>query len=361
MVVLFLGLLTVAAGTYFVVSSKSDKAQTDPHSTTTTSPPALVWQNPVIDADFPDPAIIRVDDRYVAFATNGPKGQIQVASSEDLAIWKVTGDALGSLPEWASDEPDLVWAPSVGRIGDNWLMFATFRHAASGRQCIGLLHSGAVEGPYIPASAEPFLCPVSQGGAIDPELFIDGEIPWLLWKVDGNCCGKPSLIRSQRLAEDGRSLIGEPVTILELDQDWERNPATQQSTIEGPAMARIDGRLVLLYSANGYAGPRYAVGQAICVEVSGPCSKTGAAPVLSTSWPTVGPGGAMLFKDSYNRDWIAYHAWTGDSVGYDAGGARAMHIAPVVLIGDRLIVLGPTTDPMSLEHDARVPTASGRP
>ena len=126
-------------------------------------------------------------------------------------------------------------------------------------------------------------------------------------------------------------------------------------------MARIDGRLVLLYSANGYAGPRYAVGQAICVEVSGPCSKTGVAPVLSTSWPTVGPGGAMLFKDSYNRDWIAYHAWTGDSVGYDAGGARAMHIAPVVLIGDRLIVLGPTTDPMSLEHDARVPTASGRP
>lgn len=350
LLLIFIGGLALRTGT---MRGTGDEAVR--RTTTTTTTPDLVWQNPVIATDFPDPDVVREGGRYAAFATNGPGGRIQVATSEDLSNWTIGEDALGEMPVWAAQDPHMVWAPAAVRLNGRWLMFATFKHAASGRQCVGQLAADAVEGPYEPVSGDPFLCPLGQGGAIDPAVFVERGEAWLLWKVDGNCCGKSSLIRSQRLAADGRSLVGEPATLLGVDQDWERGPVAQQQTIEGPALARLGGRLVLLYSANGYAGERYALGQAVCETVSGPCHKSGVAPILATSGDVVGPGGASLFRDDEGRDWIAYHAWSSSAIGYGNGGVRAMHLAPVVLVDDRLVVMGPTTEPLVLGPRSVVP------
>jgi hypothetical protein len=40
-----------------------------------------------------------------------------------------------------------------------------------------------------------------------------------------------------------------------------------------------------------------------------------------------GPGGAVIVTDNAGQQWLAYHAWPPDAVGYDAGGVRSLRFA----------------------------------
>jgi len=345
--------LLVASAVAVVVGMREQ----NPTATTipTTEPQPLAWRNPVIASDFPDPEVLRVNGSYVAFATNGPGGRIQVSSSRDLSQWTPPAEALGAMPGWASPNRERIWAPAVQQFGDRWVLYATFQDARSGRQCIGAAVASRVTGPYEPSGGVPLVCPVQDGGAIDPDVLVDGGQPWLLWKVDGNCCGRPSVIRSQPLGPDGLVLTGQPTTILSLDQSWEKGQTAAQSTIEGPSMTRINDKLVLLYSGGPFAGGAYATGAALCDSPGGPCVKTSSVPLMASGPALAGPGGASFFADDRGRPWVAYHAWDPARVGYAAGGIRSMRIDPVVLVDDRLVVLGPTASPMELESKGAVP------
>ena len=61
------------------------------------------YANPVIDADFPDPALIKAPDGfYYAYATQTKVGDrwvnIQLARSQDLVRWQQLGDAMPNRP-----------------------------------------------------------------------------------------------------------------------------------------------------------------------------------------------------------------------------------------------------------------------
>ena len=63
------------------------------------------YANPVLDADFPDPAVLRGPDGfYYAYATQTERAgkwvNIQVARSHDLTHWHYVGDALPAKPSW---------------------------------------------------------------------------------------------------------------------------------------------------------------------------------------------------------------------------------------------------------------------
>ena len=66
-----------------------------------TVPASIVgtYTNPVLDADFPDPAVILAPDgHYYAYGTqtlrDGAWINVQVARSPDLVHWQLLGDAL---------------------------------------------------------------------------------------------------------------------------------------------------------------------------------------------------------------------------------------------------------------------------
>ncbi len=85
------------------------------------------YQNPILDHDFPDPAVIHAADGfYYAYATqterNGGWINIQVARSADLINWVHLGDALPEKPSWAKGTQDF-WAPSVVYDSSNYLMY----------------------------------------------------------------------------------------------------------------------------------------------------------------------------------------------------------------------------------------------
>ena len=63
----------------------------------------------------------------------------------------------------------------------------------SSAMCISRATSANPAGPFVDDSSSAFVCPLAQGGAIDPSVFVapDGT-PWLLWKSDGDCCNMPT-------------------------------------------------------------------------------------------------------------------------------------------------------------------------
>jgi beta-xylosidase len=281
--------------------------------------------NPVRTGDFADPFVLVTASAYYAFATNHGSANVPVLHSADLLTWDSVGDALPALPAWAASGKRLTWAPAVLPLNGRFVLFYTARYTRFGLQCIGRAESASPAGPFTDTSPAPFLCQTELGGSIDASVVRDGAGQvYLVWKNDGNCCGLPVSLWSQRLAEDGRALVGSPAALLRGDRAWEG------SLIEGPTMWEENGAWRLLYSANRWDSDRYAVGYARCDSPLGPCHKAGDGPVMSSNAETAGPGGTEVFVDHEQRRWVAYHGWNAGAVGYGHGGARSLRLDRVL-------------------------------
>src|SRR6266498_3309258 len=58
------------------------------------APAAWTFSNPVVNANFPDPGILKVGGTYYAFATNSKGRTVPVKTSMDLAQWSAASEAL---------------------------------------------------------------------------------------------------------------------------------------------------------------------------------------------------------------------------------------------------------------------------
>src|SRR3712207_4078397 len=109
------------------------------------------FRNPVHVADFPDPFVLEVDGTYYAYATNGPRGNVQTLTSTDLVDWQPGKDALPQLGRWAYEGK--TWAPEVLALENGtYVLYYTANAADFGRQCIGVAVAAQPEGPFVDAS-----------------------------------------------------------------------------------------------------------------------------------------------------------------------------------------------------------------
>jgi len=297
------------------------------------------FANPVIDQDFPDPDVLKVADIYYAYATNGANKNIQAAKSTDLVSWQMLDDALPRRPQWAAPKFGLIWAPDVTTWdgGKSFIMYFVARDVASGKQCIGAATSDKPQGPFNPAGDKPLICQVDLGGSIDPSSFADEDgAQYLLWKNDGNCCGKVTNLFIQKVAADGLSLEGEPTKLIKNDQAWEGG------LVEAPTLWKHGGKYYLFYSANDYAGVKYAVGYAVADTIAGPYAKPSKKPLLATDMKggaALGPGGQDVVVSKKGETWMVYHSWD-PTVKY-----RRMMLDELVWQGDTPVVKGPDRGP----------------
>ena len=136
--------------------------------------------NPVLDRDFPDPAVLRAPDgMYYAYATQGDEGgamrNIQLARSPDLAQWEPIGDALPVKPAWASRTQDF-WAPHVIAADGRYIMYFSAKPDAALTDdtqglCLGVATAVFPQGPFTDIG-KPLLC--GEGFVnIDPMAFDD--------------------------------------------------------------------------------------------------------------------------------------------------------------------------------------------
>ena len=287
---------------------------------------------PVDPRDFPDPFVLPVGDRYLAFATNAGTTNVQAMVSSDLGQWQSLPDALPRVASWAA--PGFTWAPVVLARDDAFVLYYTVREPKAGRQAISLARATSPAGPYVDTTRGPFVYQKALGGSIDASPFVDDDgHAYLLWKADANAVNRPSSIWLQPLSDDGGTLLDTPARILDHDEAWE------SPLIEAPSLVKSDGMYYLFYSANWWNTDRYGIGYATARTVAGPYQKaTTQGPWYASDAQVAGPGGQEWFTDGVGQLMMAYHGWTPTQVGYPRG-ARTLRLAAVSLAGGSPVVV----------------------
>jgi arabinan endo-1,5-alpha-L-arabinosidase len=281
--------------------------------------PAQRYANPVLDTDFPDPAVLKASDGYFyAYATQGEHDSrmrnIQVARSSDLVRWNHLGDALPAKPVWAAKTQDF-WAPHVAEHGGRYYLYYSAKpDAALDDKSLGLCLAVATaerpEGPFTDIG-EPLQC--GEGFVnIDPMAYDDPRTGkrLLYW---GSGFGP---IKVQELAPDRISFTpgSRPIDLLAVDKT--DDPANYQRLIEGAWVHYRAPYYYLFYSGDNCCGPNahYAAMVARSRSATGPFETleqaTGAksSVVLERGGTWTAPGHNSVATDDAGRDWLVYHA-----------------------------------------------------
>jgi arabinan endo-1,5-alpha-L-arabinosidase len=277
------------------------------------SPPDVApgtYANPVLERDFPDPAVLRDPDGwFYAYATqsesDGKVLNVQVARSRDLARWEHLGDALPAPPRWAVSKRH-IWAPHVlhdAGLRKYFMYYSAEPDHARGK-CLAVATADAPAGPFADAGA-PLLC--GEGiEHIDPMAFDDPRTgKRLLYWGSG---GKP--IKVQELAPDRMNFLpgSAPVDIVfPGDKPY-------RTLVEGVWVIYRDGTYFLFYSGDRCcsAEPRYAVMVARSRDALGPFEQKD-EPILEASAAWRAPGHNSIASDEAGDDWILYHAFHGNA------------------------------------------------
>ena len=285
----------------------------------TPMPKQLALSNPVIDANFPDPAALKAPDGYYyVYATqgevDGKMQNIQVARSRDLMKWERLGDALPVKPKWASKTQDF-WAPHVSLHDGRYYLYYSAKPdiaLTDGKSglCLAVASATSAEGPFTDIG-KPLQC--GDGFInIDPMAYDDPatEKRLLYW---GSGFGP---IKVQELSADRISFApaSKPVDLIDVIK--KDDPANYQRLVEGAWVTKHGGYYYLFYSGDNCCGPKahYAVMVARSRNATGPfetmAQTTGAqnSVILEADNRWIAPGHNAIVQDGESRHWILYHA-----------------------------------------------------
>jgi arabinan endo-1,5-alpha-L-arabinosidase len=278
--------------------------------------PQAYYTNPILDEDFPDPALILAPDGYYyAYGTqtlrDGKWINVQVARSADLIHWDFLGDALPDKPEWAQQTQDF-WAPSVIYGGSTWFMYYSatpdFCHTHERGHALAVATSNSPAGPFVDMGM-----PLLLGAGfeyIDPMAFDDPVTgKHLLYWGSGF---EP--IKVQELSADRMSfaLGSAPIDLI-----WPngRNGAFPR-LVEASWVIRRGDFYYLFYSGDNCCGPDadYGVMVARSRNATGPFETLEEAKGVPHSlilfkcdrW--LAPGHNSIVTDKAGDTWIVYHA-----------------------------------------------------
>jgi beta-xylosidase len=199
------------------------------------------YSNPIIAADYSDPDVIRVEDKFYMTASsfNCIPG-LPILESYDLVNWKLIGYGLNKLPQLdVYDKPQHgngVWAPCIRYHKNEFYIyypdpdFGIFRIKAK-----------TAYGPW----SEPVL--VKSGkGLIDPTpLFDEDGKAYLIYAFAGSRAGMKSVLVACTMNEEGSIANNDEVLLIDGHQD--------ESTIEGPKIYKKNGYYFIFAPAGGVA------------------------------------------------------------------------------------------------------------
>jgi len=274
------------------------------------------YVNPVLDEDFPDPAVIQAPDGYYyAYATqtlrDGKWTNIQVARSADLIHWDLIGDALPQKPDWAQETQDF-WAPSVIYDGTSYFMYYSATpdlcHQHERGHALAVATSKSPAGPFVDMGV-----PLLLGAGfeyIDPMAYDDPVThKHLLYWGSGF---QP--IKVQELAPDRLSFAPETMPI---DLVWP-NPVKDAfpRLVEASWVIRHESHYYLFYSGDNCCGPEaeYGVMVARSSNAMGPFQTLEEAKgvphslILHKNHFWLAPGHNCIAADNDGQLWMLYHA-----------------------------------------------------
>ncbi len=286
---------------------------------TSSEPATAAIANPVLDANFPDPTLIKARDGfYYAYATqgevDGKMHNIQMARSANLAQWEQLGDALPEKPVWASRTQDF-WAPHVTEQDGRFFLYYSAKpdialEDGKSGLCLAVATADAPQGPFRDIG-KPLQC--GDGFInIDPMSFDDPESgKRLLYWGSGF-----APIKVRELAADRVSFKEDAPAIDLVSVIPDEDPENYQRLVEGAWVVRRDGYYYLFYSGDNCCGPKahYAIMVARSRSATGPfetlAQATGAknSVILKADRKWLAPGHNSIIEDASGRSFIVYHA-----------------------------------------------------
>ena len=197
------------------------------------------YKNPVLNADYSDPDVIRVgDDFYLISSSFEDVPGLPILHSKDLVNWSIIGHALSRLtPNDHFSIPrhgDGVWAPSIRYYKGEFYIY--YPDPDFG---IYLIKSKNAAGPW----TQPIL--VQEGkGLIDPCPLWDndGQV-YLVHAYAGSRAGIKSVLVVKKLNADGTKVLDEGKLVYD---GHEKDP-----TIEGPKFYKRNGYYYIFAPAGG--------------------------------------------------------------------------------------------------------------
>jgi hypothetical protein len=302
----------------------------------------LAHDEPIYNGDFADPTALPNGNTLYFYASSSQRSKYDTGANLPMVSLsrgngfsgRFLGDALPKVPVWTV--PGYQWGPDVwARSNSSYVLYystpATVPlgclstppaqgcvktvNGTTNAECISRATASSPTGPFVDNSTSAFVCPLDQGGAIDPAVFVDSKgIPWLLWKSDGDCCDEPTSIYSQQLSSDGLTTVGPPHRLIGATQAWEDH------LVEAPTMIQDHDHFWLFYSGSLWGHPTYGIGIARCDSVVGPCTKP-----LDHSWVAShadgvsdqGPGGEEFYQTG-SIVWMVHHGLAPGQTGNSA-------------------------------------------
>lgn len=220
-----------------------------------------------------DPAVFEKSGQFYLYGTveRAAGNGFRAYTSTDLKTWKLNagndgyvlrkGDAFGTTG---------FWAPQVFSYRDKFYM------AYVANENIAIAESDHPAGPFIQRTKEPLAAPVKQ---IDPFVFIDDDGKKYLYHV--RLTGGNKIFVAE-MADDFSAI--KPETLRECitaTDGWENTAQASWPVTEGPSVLKHKGTYYLVYTANDFRNPDYAVGYATSSSPLGPWKKYSGNPIIS--------------------------------------------------------------------------------
>lgn len=270
--------------------------------------------NPILNADFPDPTLIRASDgHFYAYATqaviNGKLHHIQVSRSKDLINWERLPDALPERPIWADKPEPKFWAPHVSEADGKYFLYYSADPNTLTGLCLAVAVAEKPAGPFKDIG-KPLKCGESFIN-IDPMAFDDPKTgKRLLYWGSGF---QP--IKVQELAANRIEFAPNSKPIDLIAPHKTEDLTDYQRLVEGAWVTYRKGFYYLFYSGDNCCGDKahYAVMISRSRSATGPfetLQSTGKpnSVILEKNAEWIAPGHNSVIRDDAGNDWIFYHA-----------------------------------------------------
>ncbi|HLU24008.1 MAG TPA: family 43 glycosylhydrolase [Bacillaceae bacterium] len=271
------------------------------------------YQNPILKRDAPDPSgIVKDKDGYYYMITTQSRyysslKKLPILRSQNLVDWEYAGEVLPEIPNWLHTDELNVWAPDFVEHNGKYYVYYSGKSRPNDRNedfGIGVAVADHPLGPYVD-KGEPIVIGPSFA-TIDPFIFKDDDgTRYMYW----GSAEEPILV--QKLSEDGMSLEGEPVEVLEVERykPYER-------LLEAPWVVKRNDAYYLFVSGDNCCGAHanYAVIVAKSDSPLGPFKKyweidEDYTPLLEENEDFNAPGHNSIITDESGQEWILYHAF----------------------------------------------------
>lgn len=256
-----------------------------------------------------DPTIFYNKGTYYLYGTttgNIANGEgFLVYTSTDLKKWKGPSGLQNGLALKKGDSfgDTGFWAPQVLEYNKKFYMIYT------ANENIAVASSDSPLGPFKNESKKPI---IETGNQIDPFVFVDEDGKKYLYHVrltNGN------RIFVAEINDDLQSIKPETLTeCISGTLPWENTQNVPWQVTEGPTVLKHNGLYYLIYSANDFRNPDYAVGYATSKSPYGPWEKATDSPIISRgNVKQNGIGHGDIFWDKDNKMYYVLHTHFSDT------------------------------------------------